>query len=96
MLIGGEWVSTSHGVDNVNPSDITDVIDAYAQAGKAETQQAIAAAADAFQDWSHSTPQQRHDVLKAAGDEILARKDEIGALLSRKEGKILAEGVGET
>ena len=96
LLIGGEWVSTSHAVDNVNPSDIADVIDEYAQAGKAETQQAIAAAIDAFQDWSHSTPQQRHDVLKAAGDEILARKDEIGALLSREEGKILAEGVGET
>ena len=96
LLIGGEWVSTSHAVDNVNPSDITDVIDEYAQAGKAETQQAVAAATDAFQDWSHSTLQQRHDVLKAAGDEILARKDEIGALLSREEGKILAEGVGET
>ncbi len=96
LLIGGEWVSTSHAVDNVNPSDIADVIDEYAQAGKAETQQAISAATDAFQGWSHSTPQQRHDVLKAAGDEILARKDEIGALLSREEGKILAEGVGET
>ena len=95
LLIGGRWVSTSHGIDNVNPSDTSDVIDTYAQAGEAETQQAIAAARDAFPDWAYSTPQQRHDVLKATGDEILARKSELGALLSREEGKILPEGIAE-
>ena len=95
LLIGGRWVSTSHGIDNVNPSDTSDIIDTYAQAGEAETQQAIAAARDAFPDWAYSTPQQRHDVLKATGDEILARKSELGALLSREEGKILPEGIAE-
>ena len=40
--------------------------------------------------------QQRHDILKKIGDEILARKDELGRLLSREEGKTLAEGIGET
>ena len=34
--------------------------------------------------------------LKRIGDEILARKDEIGRLLAREEGKTLAEGIGET
>jgi acyl-CoA reductase-like NAD-dependent aldehyde dehydrogenase len=33
--------------------------------------------------------------LKRVGDEILARSDELGRLLSREEGKPLAEGVGE-
>ena len=45
--------------------------------------------------WSRSTPQERHDILKRVGDEIIARKDEIGRLLSREEGKTLAEGIGE-
>jgi aldehyde dehydrogenase (NAD+) len=40
--------------------------------------------------------QERHDILKRVGDEILARKDELGRLLSREEGKTLAEGIGET
>lgn len=96
LLIGGEWVTTSHAIENVNPSDLSDVVDTYAAAGRAETQQAIAAAKEASEAWAFSTPQQRHDVLKAAGDEILARKAEIGALLSREEGKILSEGIAET
>ena len=50
---------------------------------------------DAFPAWSRSTLQLRHDILKRVGDEILARKDEIGRLLSREEGKTLAEGIGE-
>ena len=57
---------------------------------------AIAAAKAAFPAWSRSSIQLRHDVLKRIGDEILARKDEIGRLLAREEGKTLAEGIGET
>jgi aldehyde dehydrogenase (NAD+) len=34
-------------------------------------------------------------VLDGVGSEILARKQELGRLLSREEGKTLAEGVGE-
>ncbi|MEM9277585.1 MAG: aldehyde dehydrogenase family protein [Pseudomonadota bacterium] len=96
LLIGGEWIETSHAAENVNPSDTSDIIASYCKAGVAETQSAIQAAKAAFDTWSHSTPQQRHDVLKFVGDEILARKEEIGELLSREEGKTLAEGVGET
>lgn len=96
LLIGGEWVATSSATKNVNPSDTSDVIDEYAEAGQAETQNAILAAEAAFPQWSQSSPQQRHDILKATGDEILARKDELGALLSREEGKVLVEGIAET
>jgi alpha-ketoglutaric semialdehyde dehydrogenase len=55
----------------------------------------VAAAQKAFAAWSVSTPQQRFDVLDAAGNEILARKQELGDLLAREEGKTLPEGVGE-
>ncbi|MEM7026108.1 MAG: aldehyde dehydrogenase family protein, partial [Pseudomonadota bacterium] len=94
-LIGGAWVETSDGQDNVNPSDLSDVVGVYARADTAHAEQAIAAAKAALPAWSHSTPQQRFDILDAAGDEILARKAEIGELLSREEGKIRAEGVME-
>ena len=39
--------------------------------------------------------QERANILDRAGNEILARKDELGRLLSREEGKTLPEGVGE-
>lgn len=95
LIIGGAQVTTSSAAPNTNPSDLSDVIGEYAQAGIAETQTAVHAARAAFNGWAFSTPQHRHDILKAAGDEILARKDELGRLLSREEGKILSEGIAE-
>ena len=83
-------------VANRNPSDLADVIGEYAMADADQTRAAIAAAKRAFAEWSVSPIQRRADILDAVGSEILARKDEIGRLLAREEGKTLAEGVGET
>jgi len=95
-FIAGEWVEADKITRNINPSNTDDVIGEYAQATVAHAEAAIEAARGAFPAWSRTTPQERHDILKRIGDEILARKDELGKLLSREEGKTLAEGVGET
>lgn len=101
--IGGQWLGGDNAIDNINPSDTRDVIDSYALAGQAQVAAAVEAAADAFahgggrsrEGWRDSTPQQRADVLDRIGDEILARRQELGDLLAREEGKTLAEAVGE-
>ena len=64
-LIGGAWVEGSDGQDNVNPSDLSDVVGVYGRADRALAEQAIAAAKAAFPAWSRSTPQQRLDILEA-------------------------------
>jgi acyl-CoA reductase-like NAD-dependent aldehyde dehydrogenase len=94
--IGGDWVEGPHVAEDINPSNTDDVIGRFVHADAAQAQAAIAAAKDAFPAWSRSGIQLRHDILKRVGDELLARKDEIGRILSREEGKTLAEGVGET
>ena len=94
-LIGGEWVDGPRRSRNVNPSDTRDVIGEYAQADAGQARDAVAAAQQAFSAWSQSTPQQRFDILDAAGSEILARKGELGDLLAREEGKTLPEAIGE-
>ncbi|MFI0843091.1 aldehyde dehydrogenase family protein [Mesorhizobium sp. IMUNJ 23232] len=94
-LIDGEWVK-GDAVPNINPSDTDDVVGTYARATKADALAAIAAAKAAFPKWSRSGPMERHAVLRKASDEILARKEELGKLLSREEGKTLVEGIGET
>ena len=94
-LIGGEWVAASSASRNINPSNTNDVIGEFAQGTAADADRAVAAAKAAFPEWSRSNPQTRYDILKKASDEILARKDELGRILSREEGKTLAEGIGE-
>ncbi len=94
-LINGEWIG-GDAAPNINPSDTNEVVGEYARASKADAEAAIAAAKAAFPKWSRSGPLERHAVLRKTSDEILARKDELGRLLSREEGKTLAEGVGET
>lgn len=93
-LIGGEWVGGAASA-NINPSNTNDVIGEYAHATSEDTKLAIAAAKQAFASWSRSPILERHAVLKKAGDEILARKEELGRLLAREEGKTLAEATGE-
>ncbi|MGF9693308.1 MULTISPECIES: aldehyde dehydrogenase family protein [unclassified Rhizobium] len=94
-LIAGDWVG-GDASENINPSDTKDVVGLYAQGSAEDARTAIAAAKAAFPAWSRSGILERHAILKKAADEIMARKDEIGRLLSREEGKTLPEGIGET
>lgn len=94
-FIGGEWEETSNACSNVNPSDISDILGDAAQSDLETVNRAIVSASDAAPLWATSTPQQRFDVLDFIGTEILARKEELGRLLSREEGKTLPEGIGE-
>ena len=94
-LIDGATVDSADRSVDINPSNTADVVGEFARASTADLDRAIAAARRAFDGWSLSTPQQRFDVLDKAGTEILARKDELGRLLAREQGKPLADGVGE-
>jgi aldehyde dehydrogenase (NAD+) len=95
-LIAGSWVEGSTTVADVNPSDLSDTIGDFAMADGDQTQDAIAAAREAAAAWRDGGIQRRADILDRIGNEILARKEELGTLLSREEGKTLAEGIGET
>lgn len=94
-LIDGEWVS-GDAIANISPSDTNDVVGEYARATQQDALNAIAAAKAAFPSWSRSGIMERHAVLRKTSDEILARKDELGTLLAREEGKTLPEAIGET
>ncbi|ERI50127.1 hypothetical protein N878_09715, partial [Pseudomonas sp. EGD-AK9] len=93
--IGGQWVAGSDYSRNINPSDLSDAVGEYAKADAAQVDQAIAAARAAFPGWSISGIQARSDALDKVGSEILARRQELGELLAREEGKTLPEAVGE-
>src|SRR6266403_1899006 len=94
-LIAGQWTAGKQTNPNINPSDVSDVIDQYASGDAAAVDAAVAAARAAFPAWSVSTPQQRFDALDFVGTEILARRAELGELLAREEGKTTPEATGE-
>lgn len=94
-FIAGAWVEGATVGLNLNPSDTNDVIGEYARSDAAQAEQAINAAFEGQKRWGQSTAEQRSDALDRIGTEILDRRDELGLLLSREEGKTLPEGVGE-
>ncbi len=93
-LIAGEWVDGDASA-NVNPSNTNEIVGEFARATSEQTLAAIAAAKAAFPAWSRSPILDRHALLKKTGDEIIARKEELGRLLAREEGKTLPEAIGE-
>ena len=94
--IGGEWVGDSDVTTNTSPANRDDVIGTYARGDAARVDQAVSAALAAQPSWAAASPQLRHDVLERAGALIVERKDELGRLLAREEGKTIAEAIGET
>lgn len=93
--INGRWETGATTGTSENPSDLASPVGDYARADGEQAQLAIRAAHDARAAWAGATPQRRFDALDQIGAEILARKDELGELLAREEGKTLPEAVGE-
>ncbi|WP_171387656.1 aldehyde dehydrogenase family protein [Vibrio cyclitrophicus] len=95
LYIGGGWQAGVSTVANINPSDISENIGNFAQASAEQVQQAISAAKHAQPEWEKTPIERKQAVLQAIGNELIARCDELGTLLSSEEGKPFAEGRGE-
>ena len=93
--IAGEWLAGSASAPNLNPSHLADVVGEYALGEATHVDAAVTAARAAFPAWSTSGVQLRADALDKIGSEILARREELGRLLAREEGKTLREAMGE-
>lgn len=96
-LIGGEWVGTQDGktFQTRNPADTREMVAEYPKAGAVESRQALDAAARAFPGWASQTPVARGRILSAASQILANKKAELAELLTREEGKTLAEATGE-
>ena len=94
--INGEKVSADRPSESHNPSDTRDIVARTPDGGDAEVNAAVDAARAAFPGWSDASPEVRSDVLDKASNILMERREQVGRLLSREEGKTLAEGIGET
>jgi len=94
-LIAGEWVAGEGVIENRSPSDLSDLIGLFAQASGEQLDATLAQACTAQRERAGAGIERRHRVLNAIGTELMERSEELGRLLSREEGKPLAEGRGE-
>lgn len=96
-FIAGEWVAAKSGqtFKNLNPADTREVVAEYPLSGKEDAAAAIAAAKAAFPGWAATTPPARGRILSKTSQILEARKAELAELLTREEGKTLAEATGE-
>ena len=94
-LIAGAWVAGENAVENRSPSDLSDLVGMFAQASAEQVDETLAQAREAQAEWAGFGLERRQAVLMAIGTELMAWAEELGTLLSREEGKPLAEGKGE-
>ncbi len=97
-FIGGKQVSAPGALESINPSNTKEVIAKFPDGSPEDVNKAVEAARSAFPGWSASaTPgsARRHPRTRPARL-IMERKEAIGKLLAREEGKTLPEAIGET
>ncbi|MFL9876284.1 NAD-dependent succinate-semialdehyde dehydrogenase [Paraburkholderia megapolitana] len=92
--IGGEWYQSESTYAVLNPAT-GDVIAQVAKAGADETAQAITAAERAFPAWRALTAKERSARVKRWGELMLEHREALAELLTREQGKPLAEARGE-
>jgi len=93
--IGGQWVQGKGSIININPSDTSDIIAEYSSATSDQFEQAVQSALQAQRQWEKVGIEKKSQILIKIGDELIHKSKELGELLSREEGKPLAEGIGE-
>jgi aldehyde dehydrogenase (NAD+) len=94
-LIAGDWLAGVSEIENRNPSDQSDLVGLYAQASADQLDATLDRARQAQIEWAAYGIERKQSVLNAIGNEMMARAEELGTLLSREEGKPFAEGKGE-
>jgi aldehyde dehydrogenase (NAD+) len=96
-FIGGEWRPAIGGrtFEQRNPARLHEVTGTFADSDQGDVDAAIQAAQAAFPAWRVLSPLARKAYLDKALREMIGRRDEIAAVITRENGKALREAKGE-
>jgi alpha-ketoglutaric semialdehyde dehydrogenase len=96
-FINGQWVESvsSRTVENINPANTDDRLGIIKQATRDEARSAVEAASQAFRDWRTTPAPTRGRIVARAARLMEEHKEELAQLLTREEGKTIAESRGE-
>jgi glyceraldehyde-3-phosphate dehydrogenase (NADP+) len=93
-FIAGSWIDKPKKIEVRNPFDHS-VIDTVPKADAADLEKALAFAERGAKVMAKLSSYERWKILRKAADLMAARNDELGQIISKEEGKIIAEGRGE-
>lgn len=94
-FIAGQWWPGRDDALSENPARPAEEIVRHALATDAEVDAAVEAADAALPAWIRTPAPARAAILRRAGERVAARAEELARLLTREEGKPLAEARGE-
>ena len=96
-FINGKWVesASTRTASNINPANTDDVLGTVRQATRDEARAAVEAAANAFRAWRATPAPTRGRIVAKAARLLEENKEEVAQLLTREEGKTIAESRGE-
>ena len=97
QYIGGQWSvgSSPKEVVSVNPADTREIIARYHNSTLGDVSKAMEAAQKAFPAWKATPAPVRGRILAKVAQIAKERRDQLAALMTREEGKILSEAKGE-
>ncbi len=87
--INGKWVdsSTLETFENINPSDIEEVLGIFPCSENEDIDKAVHAAKDALVNWKSITPPERGCIISEAARILASRKKELAEIISLENGK---------
>lgn len=96
-FINGEWLESISGktARNINPANIKEIIGTTQLASREEARKAIEAAYNAFKGWKNTPAPARGRIVARAARLMEDNKEELSQILTREEGKTIAEARGE-
>jgi aldehyde dehydrogenase (NAD+) len=96
-FINGEWVESSSDktIQNINPANIGDIIGTVKLSTRDEAQKSVEAAYNAFRDWKNTPAPTRGRIVAKAARLLEDNKEDLAQILTREEGKTIAESRGE-
>jgi aldehyde dehydrogenase (NAD+) len=94
--IAGEWVAAGTGrtFENRNPAT-GELIGTWPLSSRDDVNRAVESAWRGFHEWSRTPAPKRGDVLRAVGDLLTKRKEEIARVMTAEMGKVLTETRGD-
>jgi len=96
LFVNGEWVKAATGKSFVsqNPAN-GEALAAFALGTQKDVDKAVQAATQAFPAWKNFPPPKRGEILLKAAAILRQRKDELGEVVTKEMGKVIAEGKGD-